>query len=171
MQARLCLSGLLLIGLTLTIQGCGFHLRGTQSTAFSLPQSISPLYLSGLGAGSYLKIQLENRLVDAGIQLTDAPPEAAATLHVNGPKSNRRVLAVDSRGKVIEYLLTEKLTFSLSAKNGGNQVAPQSIDLSQSYINPEEKVLGAQEEERSLREDMWRSMADQIIRRLAAQLR
>ncbi len=165
------LTGILLIAVALIIQGCGFHLRGTQSTTATLPQSISPLHVAGLEQGNYLKGQLENRLIDSNIQILADSADAASTLRIGSLKSDRRVLAVDSRGKILEYLLTESLRFDLVDAQGVELVPAQTVNMTQAYINPEDQVLGALQEERSLREDMWRRMVDQILRRMAAQLR
>lgn len=171
MTGKTFFRSILFLGLALTLQACGFHLRGTNTAVATIPISISPVYIKGLEQGHYLRTELENRLISSDIQLAKEPQEAAATLRISSLNSNRRVLAVDSRGKIVEYQLTESLTFDLIDQGGAEQLQAQSVNMTQSYINPEVQVLGALQEEQSLRHDMWRRMVDQIIRRLAAQLR
>lgn len=162
---------ILLLGLALALTGCGFHLRGTNAAVAKLPSSISPIYIKGLQLGHYLRTELENRFISSGTAVTEEPLEAAATLRISSLNSDRKVLAVDSSGKIVEYLLTERLTFDLVDRTGAELLQAQPVNMAQSYINPEEQVLGALQEEQTLREDMWRRMVDQIIRRMVAQLR
>ncbi|MCB1761017.1 MAG: hypothetical protein KDI68_14700 [Gammaproteobacteria bacterium] len=154
------------------LQGCGFHLRGTQEgSRFALPAGTGPVYIQGLARGDYLRLQLEERLITSDAGMAAAAEQGKSRLRIGSRVSDRRVLAVDSSGKVIEYELRESLSFSLSDAGGAMRVPEQSITLIQSYINPETEVLGGAQEEQRLRQDMWQRMADQIMRRLAAQLR
>jgi LPS-assembly lipoprotein len=158
--------------LLLLLQGCGFHLRGSDGTmGASLPASVSPVYIQGLENGGDLRRILEERLYAAGAQLTNDPTAAASQLRISNRSSERRVVAVDGQGKVIEYQLSERLRFSLKGAQDVQWVEPQPVSAVQSYLNPETEVLGKQSEEASLRQDMYRRIADQIVRRLEAQLR
>lgn len=154
------------------LQGCGFHLRGTEGASKSaLPSGVGPVFVQGLSRGDYLRQQIEERLIASQTGFATVADQASSRLRIGNRVSDRRVLAVDSNGKVIEYELRETVAFSLSDTSGATRVPEQSITLMQSYINPETEVLGGAQEEQRLRQEMWRRMADQILRRLAAQLR
>lgn len=162
---------LLLLVLATLVQGCGFHLRGTGASDALLPADISPLYIRGLAHGDFMKLELEDLFVNSDIAVTDNPAEASSTLRITGRKSDRRVQTVDNRGKVVEYELRERLGFELVDRAGNVRVPAQSLELVQIYTNRKNQVLGSQQEESNLREDMWRRMSDQILRRVSLQLR
>ena len=161
---------LILLALLALLQGCGFHLRGSSTTDANLPDDISPLLIQGLGQNDFLKLELENQLVNSDVQVIDTAAEAASVLRITDRKSDRRVETVDSRGKVLEYRLRETLSLELVDRTGNVRVPAQSLELIRIYAY-EEQVLGSQQEESFLRKDMWRHMADQILTRLSRQLR
>jgi LPS-assembly lipoprotein len=71
---------------------------------------------------------------------------------------------------VAEYELHEGTSFELVSANGDSLVPPQEISSLMTYLNPETEVLGKQQEEEALRDDMRRDLANKIMRRLQAQL-
>ena len=160
-----------LLTLLVLLQGCGFHLRGSGESAANLPADISPLHIQGLDQRDFLRTELEYIFVNSGIQVTDNASEAASLLRIHSRQSDRRVLTVNNRGKVLEYELLETLSFELTDRAGNVRVPQQSLDLTQIYTYRGRQVLGGQREETYLREDMWRRMSDQILRRISAQLR
>ena len=165
------LSWLLLL-LPLLLQGCGFHLRGSgNGPASQLPASVSPVYIQGVDSSQRLYSVLAQALTAGGAQITADPEQAASRLLISDRRSNREVLAVDSNGKVVEFQLIEGLSFSLVTGDGNERIATQQITVAQSYINAELAILGKTEEEYALRETMYQRLADQLVRRLVAQLR
>jgi len=160
----------ILLALLTLLQGCGFHLRGTGTSSASLPADISPLHVQGLPHRDFLKLKLENGLVNSGIKITENAAEAASLLRITNRRSDRRVMTVDSRGKVLEYELRESLDFDLLDSSGKARVSTQPISVISIY-RYEEQVLGGQQEETFLREDMWRRLSDQVLRRMSIQLR
>lgn len=160
-----------LLALLALLQGCGFNLRGSGESAANLPADISPLHIQGLDQRDFLRLELEYMFVNSGIQVTDNAAEAASLLHIRSRQSDRRVQTVNSRGKALEYELRESFEFELTDGAGNVRVPAQSLELAQIYTNRGKQVLGGQREENYLREDMWRRMSDQILRRVSAQLR
>lgn len=157
-------AGLLLIVL-MSLAGCGFQLRGD----YALPSSISPVYIEG--ARQDLQADLSELLQSAEIAVTGDRPEASSLLRIRRYRSDRRVLALDSNGKVAEYGLIEELRFDMVDAAGKQMIAEQAVRVLQSYINTEEQVLGKQQEEGTLRDSMRRDLAAQTMRRLQIQLK
>jgi LPS-assembly lipoprotein len=150
----------------LVVQGCGFELRGIHS----LPASISPLYIEGVKRNNELTEALTSQLNSAGVVVTQERKAASAILRLSDYNSERRVVALNKKGKVAEYELHEGLRFALLDRSGAELISSQQVNILQSYVNPEDRVLGKQLEEDSLRQDMRRDLAGQIIRRLETQL-
>lgn len=161
----------LLLLLPLLLQGCGFHLRGSGGAESRLPADISPVWIQGVTPGDALYNALARSLKAGGARITADPADAASHLRIDRRRSDRKVLSVDSKGKVLEYQLEEGLYFSLAAADGSERVKAQPIDVVQTYLSADVLVLGKESEEQTLRNGMYQRIADQLVRRLAAQLR
>ena len=159
-------TGLLLLGLVLMLQGCGFHLRGT----YQVPPNLTPAYVEAPEA-SLLAQELNQALRDAGVELTAGPSGAKARIRILGEKYNTRVLSVDGQGKVVEYELSYRLDFDVLDSAGKELVPRQQIDVVQSLVNPDIEVLGKQQEEELLRQDMRQDMVGRMLQRMRAHLR
>ncbi len=150
----------------LSLQGCGFHLK----QGATISSNVSPLSIEGLDRHSDLRIALTQLLVASDITVVEQGVSASTYLRINNQQSTRRVISVDGNGKVAEYELYESARFQLVSSNGEQLVKGQNVDTISTYLNPETEVLGKQQEESILRQDMRRTLADRIIRRLDSQL-
>lgn len=155
----------LLLALIL-LAGCGFQLRGS----VALPGNIAPVYIQGLGEYDDLRLELAQIFSFSDIQVSADPQAAASTLKISNRSSDRRVLSVDGNGNVAEYELHEGAQFTLLAADGSALVESQTVNTITTYLNAETEVLGKQQEEGTLRQDLRRDLASQIMQRLQAQL-
>ena len=157
--------------LLLLLSGCGFQLRGTSATTATLPADISPLQVQGLHGSDPTREELALLLRSGGVRMAAQGAAAAAVLRLSDRQSRRRVIAIDGNGKVLEYELFESLRFELLDGAGEQRIEAQRVDIARSHLNPEVEVLGKETEEQTLRREMRRELAGQIVNRLAAQLR
>lgn len=155
----------LVLGLLL-LSGCGFHLRGS----FEVPAEASPVYVTGSPSGPVNKIRQSLRHAD--VALVEEMAKARTVIHVFKEEFERRVLAVDGRGKAVEFELSYKLTFDI-VDGGGKELLPrQSLEIKRNQINPETGViLGKIEEEAYIRADMEQDAVERVLQRLRARLR
>ena len=161
---------ILLTGLLL--HGCGFQLRGSSESETGLSSSrLSPIQILGLEDRTFLRRELENRLINAGAEIGGNTAAAASRLRISDQHSDRRTLTVDNAGKVVDYELSESLSFALVDSTGNELLSPQTITLTQTYRSQEIRLLGSEHEEQAVREELWRRISDRILRRLSAQLR
>ncbi len=168
MHRKYCLSiAVLLVTLLALLQGCGFQLRG----AADLPPSISPLYLQGVGEHDPLRRDLRQVFEGANIQLATEPSKASSILHITKQEQDRRVLSVDSRGKVVEYEIHQALEFELLDADGASLMERQSVGSQRAYENPETAILGKNQEERLLRRDLRLDLVRRIAYRIQEQFR
>ncbi|MCF6353861.1 MAG: LPS assembly lipoprotein LptE [Candidatus Polarisedimenticolaceae bacterium] len=165
-KSRLFIAVLVVSLLTL-LQGCGFQLRG----AAELPPSISPLYLQGMGEHDPLRRDLRQVFEGANIQLTSDQSKASSTLHITKQEQDRRVLSVDSRGKVVEYEIHQALEFELLDADGVSLMERQSVGSQRAYENPETGILGKDQEEKLLRRDLRLDLVRRIAYRIQEQFR
>ncbi len=157
---------LLIFAASLILQGCGFQLRGSTN----LPSSIGPVFIQGVGEHEELGRELTQMIAYSDIQVVKSPDTASSILKISRRASDRRVISVDGNGNVAEYELHEGASFSLIGASGHELVKEQPVSITTTYLNSETEVLGKQQEEGTLRRDMQRDLAAQIMRRLQAQL-
>ncbi|MCW8890035.1 MAG: LPS assembly lipoprotein LptE [Sedimenticola sp.] len=157
---------LLIIAVSLLLQGCGFQLRGSTN----LPSTIGPLYIQGVGEYEILGRELSQMIAFSDIEVVKNAQAATSVLNITKRASDRRVISVDGNGNVAEYELHEAANFSLTDRQGKALVKDQQVSITGTYLNSETEVLGKQREEGELRKEMQRDLAAQIMRRLQAQL-
>ena len=69
MKTETALQTIIFLALLALLQGCGFHLRGTGTSAANLPADISPLLIRVWRSVIFLKLELENMFINSGIRL------------------------------------------------------------------------------------------------------
>ncbi len=116
-------------------------------------------------ASAVLKRELRQSLESAGISLND---DAGLVLVVHSESQGRRVLSVNSSGKVSEYELQYELLFSVRDGQGENLISNQRISQQRDYQFDEAAVLAKGEEERRLFDFMRRMSIQSLMRRLQA---
>lgn len=145
------------------LQGCGFHLKGQQT--------ISPI-LAGLEVEGFgqLASLIRGQIAELG-GAEVSPDSGRAKLFVESEGFDKTVLAVDGKGKAIEYELLYRVKIRVDQSDGMSLLTTQVLDMSRSYYSSGEDELGRQDEADILRQDMVRSMADRVLRQLEVQLR
>ena len=151
--------------LSLFLQSCGFHLRGT----INLPDSMKTVYVQN-SSGSGIAGELSRVMKSSGATVVNNPSEATAILVIHSAKQDRRVLSVSSTtARVQEYELSYFVDFSV-VDPGGKELYPHKIvTLLRDYRFDENDVMGKGSEEGILRKEMEKEMALSILRRLRAQ--
>ncbi len=152
------------IVLALCLAGCGFELRGSAS----LPTEMDRTRLELSDRDSRFARELRLLLEANGVTLVDAAADDAAVLRVSRERISRRALTVSGNARVREYELVFDLGFSLTGPDGSRLLSNETLRLVRDFQFDEQEILGASNEEDLLREDLRRSMAAAVIRRLEA---
>ena len=146
------------------LSSCGFHLRGVST----LPDGARSLYLSAPAA---LRDELSVHLSDGGATFVDAADTAEVTLRIVKEDFDRRTLSVDpDTGKEREFELTYAVTFEARRQDGSALLKRQTVTLLRDYIFDSDQVLGKSREQNTLRSEMRRDAAQQILTRLNSAL-
>ena len=144
--------------------GCGFQLRG----AVDIPPGLSPVHVRGPGL---VGRSIENRLVASGVATTPTPVNAGLVIDILSEDRSSRVVAVDSGGKALAYMLTYRVRFTAADAAGGRIIEPQELTLDRTFDdNPDAAVLGKEQETDIIYSDMADDAADQVMFRLRAAL-
>jgi LPS-assembly lipoprotein len=151
------------------IQACGFQLRG----ALDLSQDISPIYLQQNNLFE-LGREIKSLLNANKLQIAENEKQAKSQLALLSETRSRRVLSVDSNGRVREYLLNYTVNFSIKIKQttGINQQDRQdTISVRRSLVFDPEAVIAVVNESEILYKDMQRDVARLILLKLQASSR
>ena len=148
---------LLLIG-TVLLSACGFHLRGK----ISLPPSLETVQITSPDGD--LRTYLADALDFSGATVTEG--DAGALLDVVDVRFERRVRTVDSRGLATSYVLHYAVDFRVENASGATLLDTATINLKRDFNFDSTQVLEKEDEEEFLRDDMRRSAAQRIIRRV-----
>ena len=148
----------------IVLASCGFHLRG----AATLPDSLKVMYVQGVNLKKGLGLELKRGLTRNDVSVVEAYQDDSAVLTVLENKVERRVLSVGSDAKVSEYELYGTVKFSISDRNGQVLGENQQVEAQRDYQFDQDQVLGKEEEERLLREQLNQQLAQSILRYLSA---
>jgi len=153
----------IVILLVLTLAGCGFQLRGQ----VEVPRELERIHITGLNQDSDLYRLLRNYLESGGVDVQDEAGDAAV-MSLTRFSQRKEILVIGTDGRVREYRLISSIDMSLKDREGAPLINSQSIGVFRDFQYDPDDVLGKAEEERILREEMTRELAQQIIARLTA---
>lgn len=147
--------------LALLLAGCGFHLRGQQALPFAtLHVNVAEHSSLGTGLRRLIPTATSTRLVSD-------PAQADARLQILNDHRGREILSLTGAGKVREYQLVHTLRFQLLDRQGNALIAPSQLSVSREYTFDDSQVLGKEQEEALLFEDMEQDLLLQLMRRMA----
>ncbi|MBE2293551.1 MAG: hypothetical protein IAF00_01325 [Phycisphaerales bacterium] len=150
----------------LLLAGCGFQLRGQ----VQLPPEFSVVYVKSMqpigsppGAVSR-KLQL--LLASNDITLTTDPAQAKAIITILREEDGRRIVATDRYNIKRQYFLAYYVVYQVTLANGRLLIPPEGLDANRTLLFDENEVLGFENAQESLVDNMADDLAWQILRRL-----
>ena len=159
---RLPLRIVLALLMAAVVAGCGFQLRGSNS---SLPYKT--LYIS-LPETADVRIWMQRYIKATGqTQIVDSPKEAEAVFQQLQDSRVKTILSVNSQGRVSEYRLQLNYRFRVVDAKGRELVGPNEINLSRDISYSDSNILAKDLEEGLLWRDMNNDLVNQIVRRLS----
>ena len=164
-----------------SLHACGFQLRGS----INLSEDISPIYIK---QGNMFDLARDIKLLMESnkIQVADSVGQSKSQLTLLNEDKSRRVLSVDSNGRVREYQLNYKVDFIVNtaslmavvtenATAGSNQdsapldaIAHDSVSVARRLIFDPDAVLAVTNEAEILYRDMRHDAARLILLKLQA---
>jgi LPS-assembly lipoprotein len=163
--SRSLLGWVLIASLAISLNACGFHLRGT----LRVPESMKTTYVLGANPFQPLVVELRRALRAAGVDVVDREDDATAVLRVLRDQFERRIQAVDGGGKVLEYELRYNVRMDVVSAEGSSLIPAQEFIMVRDFFDNQTDALGRFEEENILRKEMHRSLAQLILLHLNAE--
>lgn len=157
---------LLLLLVLLALGGCGFQLRGQAE----LPPELSRIFIQTRqptrAVVSPLAQTLRRSLAANGVSVVESLDQADAVLRIIDEDLDRRTLASGPDGSAREYTLDYSVAYSLMGADEQVLLEPNRLTLTRDVLYNEVDVLGRDEGEDIVLNDMVNDAAYSIIRRL-----
>ncbi len=143
----------------LMLTACGYQLRGS----IDLPEGLKSIYLQG--GSAQLKKQMRRTLKSSGGQLVDKSRLAGLIVKIDNERMDRRVMSLSPTGRASEYELIYQFDFTLLDKENKVLAEQQRIEINKDYFNDQEEILGKNNEEQVIRDEMYRKAVGSIVNR------
>lgn len=163
MQRRALLAAL---AATPLLGACGFRLRGSGMRA-ALP--FSSVHIAGANNNAGLGYELR-RMIEAGsgTEVLDTPKGAEAVVNILSEVRDRGTATLNTQGRVREYTLWYRVSFTATSQDGSTLLPPTEIALKRDLSYNESQAIAKEKEEEMLFRNMQSDAVQQILRRLAA---
>lgn len=142
------------------VAGCGFQLRRLENVPFA------SLYIDAPTGGVVAQRVASMLTANKTTRLTATAEEAEAVLKLGQEERSKIILSLSGAGRVTEYRLGLKLTYSVSGKDGRVWAAAETLELSRDMTYDDTLLLAKGAEEQLLQRDMEDNAALRIMRRL-----
>ena len=153
-----------LVLLCALLVACGFQLRGEAR----LPPAMNETWLNTPDDSSAFVRELGLMLRANGVSVRSTQQPGAAQLRILSERMRRDALTISGRAQVREFILGFEVDFELLDADGEVLIERETLRMNRDYSFDEQEILAATREEEFLRDEMRRSMAARMLRRLEA---
>ena len=144
---------------------CGFHMRGV------MPDFAQSIYLDGIGGRDPLTGEFGSALQLAGGKLASSPSQAGGIVHIYKAYHTRRSLTLSKFGRSTEFDLIYRIIFDVRTAQDEVILPRQDIEVRRDYFNDQTLPLAQTAEEGTMRLEMQKEAAQQLLRRAITALR
>jgi len=142
---------------------CGFSLQGATST----PAAMQRTYIETPDRFSQFYRELRNNLQVAGVEVTDSPADATATLSILYDFTDQRVLSVSARNVPTEFEVFYTVRYVITS-GGETLLEPQELTLTRDYTYDATLVLGKAKEEQLMRDAIVDDLVNIVLKQISA---
>ena len=154
----------ILLGLLSAVAGCGFHPRGSSA----LPSAMAVTWIkSGQPYGTLVDDFSEALRAHGGV-VTRERSEATAILHIISNEVEKRVLSVNTAGKVLEFETRQTIRFSVMTSENLSLVEVQEVSMARDYLFSSTDILGKEREDRVVRQALQHDLVNLAMLRITA---
>ncbi len=150
--------------IALLLSACGYHLRG----AIDLPSELKAIYLEG--ASAPLVEQFKKALESSNVLLVNSRSAAGTIITISNEDSLKRALSLGASGKANQYGLEYRLNYEVTDVNNKQLVKSQPVEIRREYFNDQQLILGKDNEEIVIRNEMYQQAVRTIINQVRSGL-
>jgi len=158
---------LLILLICLCVGGCGFQLRGSRV----FETALATIYITVGNKYGDLHQNLVGAFTRSGVTVVDRADGAGYHLSINSEKVTRRAVATTSTISVAEYELRLEVDMALTNGTGKFVIPSTTVVTERNYTFDSSSLVGSNEEETILLEEMRADLVSQIMRRVDATVR
>lgn len=158
MMRRFCL-----LMLCFCISACGFHLRGVAD----VPQWLSHVCIISKDGSHELLQTLQVELEGYKIALSHTPEQAKYWLIINNEVLQKQIISIGASTNPRQYQLILSINYTLQTRKGKMLVASNTVKTTRQFTMNNDRILGSNDEERTLVSEMRHEAATQLIDRLS----
>ena len=151
------------LGVTGSLAGCGYHLRGMTEVA----PSFERLHVSGLSRTGEVYRTLERQFANIEARLVDDVSTATARLVVEEESVERRASVVGPSADVRQYELRYELTYHIELPDG-SRTPSQRVSQARNYNYDSSGVLASSSNEGQIRRELGELVGEFLFYRLLA---
>lgn len=148
------------------ISSCGFQLRGSGQTSILLES----VYLNAIDNSGALARELIDSLEQSGVEFT-SNGNAQVSIRLDRERFSRRPVSTTGQINVAEYELTLEVGFEVLTRDGDVLIPPTRIRTERIYTFDSSSLVGSNEEESLLNEEMRRDVIGQLLQRINASMK
>jgi LPS-assembly lipoprotein len=141
----------------LLLTACGYHLRG----AIDLPSEMKSVYIEG--ASPSLQEQFRKAFASSNVQLVTSRSAAGTIITVSNEENLKRALSLGASGYANQYGLEYRLNYEVTDVNNKPLVTSQPISIKREYFNNQQLILGKDNEEIVIRNEMYQQAVRTIV--------
>lgn len=133
----------------LLMTACGYHLR----SGMTLPEGMNNVYV--ISGSAPLRKSFKKMLKMINGSLIDSVEEADLVVRILKEKMDAHVLSLNNTGRMNEVELVYNLEFVLLDGEGNELKEKQELELRRDFFNNQGNVLSANNEEKTIRKEMY----------------
>jgi LPS-assembly lipoprotein len=149
--------------LALCLSACGFHLRGM----IDVPKWLSNIAIISKDGDTPLVDLLSSQLENYKIEVNPNPSQAHYLLIINSVRMQQQIMSIGASTNPRQYQLIMTVEFTLQTRKGEIIKAPRSVVVTRPLTINNNRILGSNDEEAILIEEMQQEASIQIINRLS----
>lgn len=147
------------IWLSVMLTACGYHLRGESD----VPEIMRHIHLQKASPPLYAMFKETLRL--SGAKLSETPDPHGVVVRVTNERFDRRMLSLSSTGKTNEFQLFYELDFDVLTYDNKVVLANQRVQENRNYFNNQQDIIGKNNEEALIQEEMYRQAVRSVLDR------
>lgn len=145
--------------------GCGFHLRGM----VDMPSWLNDVAIIIESGHRDLESLLKAQLDAYHIHVTSDPNQAHYWLIIEKDREEQHITSVSSSTTPRQYQMTYVVRYRLQQAKGGDIISSSQVVITRQITINSDRILGSNDEENTLKKEMRRDAAIQILDRIANQ--
>ncbi len=152
---------LLILVLALSVQACGFALRGNDA----IVSSFENLKLELAQPQSELSALLLRSLRAAGVSMSSQQLKTAPTLKVSNEQISTRPVSINPRARASQVELRFSVNIALTV-DGKPKIPDETLTVVRTYFQDIENIAGNQEEAQVIANELRQELVNQLMRQL-----